>query len=122
MNCPGHEPASTRTPGPTITSRLSCGRIADVEAPVAEPHSRALLKRVEARTGLTITHHRIDFFGRCRECQTKGALGPADVALRRMSVLPPRIFPHGERAGGMVTDWFSGKLSRALCHDRSEPA
>jgi Fe2+ or Zn2+ uptake regulation protein len=51
---------------------LRCGRIADVEAPVAEPHSRALSKRVEARTGLTITHHRIDFFGRCRECQAQG--------------------------------------------------
>jgi Fur family transcriptional regulator, peroxide stress response regulator len=51
---------------------LRCGRIADVEAPVAEPHSRALSKRVEARTGLTITHHRIDFFGRCRECQARG--------------------------------------------------
>jgi Fe2+ or Zn2+ uptake regulation protein len=48
---------------------LGCGRIADVEAPVAEPHSRALSKRVEARTGLAITHQRIDFFGRCRECQ-----------------------------------------------------
>jgi Fe2+ or Zn2+ uptake regulation protein len=50
---------------------LRCGRIADVEAPVAEPHSRALSKRVEARTGLTITHQRIDFFGRCRECLAK---------------------------------------------------
>jgi hypothetical protein len=26
---------------------------------------------VEARTGLTITHQRIDFFGRCRECQAQ---------------------------------------------------
>jgi Fe2+ or Zn2+ uptake regulation protein len=52
---------------------LRCGRIADVEAPVAEPHSRALSKRVEARTGLTITHHRIDFFGRCRECKAQGS-------------------------------------------------
>jgi Fur family peroxide stress response transcriptional regulator len=67
---------------------LRCGRIADVEAPVAEPHSRALSKRVEARTGLTITHHRIDFFGRCRECQTKERARPgrrrpaADVSAR----------------------------------------
>jgi Fe2+ or Zn2+ uptake regulation protein len=51
---------------------LCCGRIADVEAPVAEPHSRALSRRVEARTGFTITHQRIDFFGRCRECQAQG--------------------------------------------------
>ena len=55
---------------------LRCGRIADVEAPVAEPHSRALSKRVAARTGLTITHHRIDFFGRCRECQARGRARP----------------------------------------------
>jgi Fe2+ or Zn2+ uptake regulation protein len=54
---------------------LRCGRIADVEAPVAEPQSRALSKRVEARTGLTITHHRIDFFGRCRECQGRARPG-----------------------------------------------
>jgi Fe2+ or Zn2+ uptake regulation protein len=48
---------------------LRCGRIVDVEAPVAQPHSRALSTRVEGRTGLTITHQRIDFFGRCRTCQ-----------------------------------------------------
>ena len=55
---------------------LRCGRIADVEAPVAEPHSRALSERVETRTGLTITHQRIDFFGRCRECQAQGRARP----------------------------------------------
>ena len=55
---------------------LYCGSIADVEAPVAEPHSRALSKRVEARTGLTITHHRIDFFGRCQQCQAAGRARP----------------------------------------------
>jgi hypothetical protein len=43
---------------------------------VAEPHSRALSKRVEARTGLTITHQRIDFFGRCRECQAQRRARP----------------------------------------------
>jgi Fe2+ or Zn2+ uptake regulation protein len=55
---------------------LRCGSIADVDAPVAEPHSRALSKRVEARTGLTITHQRIDFFGRCRECQARRRARP----------------------------------------------
>ena len=55
---------------------LRCGRIADVEAPVAEPHSRALSNRVEAHTGLTITHHRIDFFGRCRECRAQERARP----------------------------------------------
>jgi Fe2+ or Zn2+ uptake regulation protein len=56
---------------------VRCGRIADIEAPVAEPHSQALSKRVEARTGLTITHHRIDFFGRCQECQAQGRARPS---------------------------------------------
>ena len=55
---------------------LRCGRITDVEAPVAEPHSRALSKGVEVRTGLTTTHHRIDFFGLCRECQAQGRTRP----------------------------------------------
>ncbi|MGH7365955.1 MAG: Fur family transcriptional regulator [Candidatus Rokuibacteriota bacterium] len=55
---------------------LRCGRIADVEGPVAEPHSRTLSKRVAARTGLAITHHRIDFFGRCRECRAQGRARP----------------------------------------------
>src|SRR5262245_53165850 len=61
---------------------LRCGRIADVEAPVAEPRSGALSKRVEARTGLEITHHRIDFFGRCRECQAKGRARPGRESAR----------------------------------------
>jgi Fe2+ or Zn2+ uptake regulation protein len=51
---------------------LRCGRIVDVEAPVAEPASRALSRRVAARTGLTITHHRIEFFGHCQECRAQG--------------------------------------------------
>jgi Fe2+ or Zn2+ uptake regulation protein len=55
---------------------LRCGRIADVEAPVAEPQSRALSKRVAARTGLTITYHRIEFFGRCGECRAQGRARP----------------------------------------------
>ena len=55
---------------------LRCGGIVDVEAPIAEPHSRALSRRVEARTGLTITHHRIHFFGRCRECRAQGRPRP----------------------------------------------
>jgi len=55
---------------------LYCGRIADIEAPVAEPHSRALSKRVAARTGLAITHHRIDFFGRCRKCRARRRARP----------------------------------------------
>ena len=55
---------------------LRCGRITDVETPVAEPHSRTLSKRVETRTGLAITHHWIAFFGRCRKCQAQGRARP----------------------------------------------
>jgi len=51
----------------------SCGRIIDVDAPLAEPLSRALSARVAARTGLSITHHRIEFFGCCPKCQQRAA-------------------------------------------------
>src|SRR5262245_738955 len=73
---------------------LHCGRITDVEAPVAEPHSRALSRRVAARAGLTITHHRIEFFGHCQECRTHrrarpGSRRPALEAGAR-AVHPPR--------------------------------
>src|SRR5687767_1939006 len=70
---------------------LRCGRIADVEAPVAEPHSWAVSKRVEARTGLTITHHRIAFFGRCRKCQAQGRARPGRRRPAADPVLAPRI-------------------------------
>jgi Fe2+ or Zn2+ uptake regulation protein len=74
---------------------LGCGRIADVEAPVAEPHSGALSKQVQARTGFTITHQRIDFFGRCRECRTRrrarsGRRRPAADADARAGHRPTR--------------------------------
>jgi Fe2+ or Zn2+ uptake regulation protein len=48
---------------------LACGRIVDVEAPAAEPHSRALATRVASATGLSITRHRIEFYGRCPDCR-----------------------------------------------------
>lgn len=48
-----------------------CGRIIDVDAALAEPHARALSARVASRTGLAITNHRFELFGRCRECQTR---------------------------------------------------
>jgi Fur family peroxide stress response transcriptional regulator len=48
---------------------LSCERMVDVEAPAAEPHSRALSTRVAARTGLSISYHRIEFYGRCPDCR-----------------------------------------------------
>jgi Fe2+ or Zn2+ uptake regulation protein len=60
-----------------------CGRIVDVEARMAEPHSRALSARVATRTGLRITHHRIEFFGRCPDCQRKGPARARPAARRR---------------------------------------
>jgi Fur family transcriptional regulator, peroxide stress response regulator len=47
----------------------TCGRILDVEGPLCEPQTRAVSARVESLTGLTITHHRIEFFGRCPACR-----------------------------------------------------
>jgi Fur family peroxide stress response transcriptional regulator len=50
---------------------LACGRIADVDGPLTEPHSRALLSRVAASGGFSVTHHRIEFYGRCAACRKK---------------------------------------------------
>ena len=47
---------------------LGCGRIADVAGTMTEPHSRALCLRV-TQSGLSVSHHRIDFYGRCPECR-----------------------------------------------------
>ena len=48
---------------------VRCGRILDVDGPLAEPHAEALRGRIAARTGLSITHQRIEFFGRCPQCR-----------------------------------------------------
>jgi Fur family peroxide stress response transcriptional regulator len=66
-----------------------CGRIIDVDATLAEPHARALSARVASRTGFSITHHRIELFGRCRECQERS---PGTRGRRRR--------PVGARANG----------------------
>jgi Fe2+ or Zn2+ uptake regulation protein len=50
---------------------LACGTIADVAAPLTEPHSRALCGRVAAQSGFRVTRHRIEFFGRCAACQRR---------------------------------------------------
>jgi Fur family transcriptional regulator, peroxide stress response regulator len=52
---------------------LRCGRILDVDGPLAEPQAEALRGRIAARTGLAITHHRIEFFGRCQQCRSAKA-------------------------------------------------
>jgi Fur family peroxide stress response transcriptional regulator len=48
---------------------LACGRIVDLDAPLTEPHSRALVSRVASLGGFSVSHHRIEFFGRCGACR-----------------------------------------------------
>ncbi|HEY7653002.1 MAG TPA: Fur family transcriptional regulator [Methylomirabilota bacterium] len=50
---------------------LGCGRISDVQGPATEPYSRALCGRVAAQSGVSVTYHRIEFYGRCPECQRR---------------------------------------------------
>lgn len=52
---------------------LGCGRIIDVDGPATEPHSRALCGRVAAEGGFSVTHHRIEFYGRCPGCRRRAA-------------------------------------------------
>jgi Fe2+ or Zn2+ uptake regulation protein len=54
---------------------LDCGRIADIAGTLTEPHSRALCGRVAAEAGFSVTHHRIEFYGRCLDCHRKQAGG-----------------------------------------------
>jgi len=61
---------------------LWCGRILDVDGPLTEPHSRALCSRVAARGGFSVTHHRIEFYGRCAACRRNSRRG---VPRRRAS-------------------------------------
>ena len=49
----------------------ACRRIVDVEGALSEPHSRALAERIASLTGLDITHHRIEFYGRCPRCRRR---------------------------------------------------
>jgi Fur family peroxide stress response transcriptional regulator len=51
---------------------LACGRIADVAGPLTARHSRVLLNRVASAGGFSVTHHRIEFYGRCAACRKKG--------------------------------------------------
>ena len=55
---------------------VRCRRIVDVDGPLAEPQAEALRVRIAARTGLAITHHRIEFFGRCLQCRSVRARPP----------------------------------------------
>ena len=51
---------------------LACGGIVDVPGPLTGRHSRALLRRVASSGGFSVTHHRIEFYGRCGACRKKG--------------------------------------------------
>ena len=51
---------------------LACGRIADVAGPPTERHLRALVRQVASSGGFSVTHHRIEFYGRCAACRRKG--------------------------------------------------
>jgi Fur family peroxide stress response transcriptional regulator len=55
---------------------LGCGRISDVQGGATEPQSRALCGRVAARSGVSITYHRIEFYGRCSACQRRAGRRP----------------------------------------------
>lgn len=48
---------------------LGCGRIVDVDPPAAAPHARDLSEHVASQTGLSISYHRIEFYGRCPDCR-----------------------------------------------------
>jgi Fe2+ or Zn2+ uptake regulation protein len=46
-----------------------CGQISDLAA----SEDRALERRVAARTGFEISHHRMEFYGRCPSCRAKAS-------------------------------------------------
>lgn len=53
---------------------VGCGRITDVEGPTTELHSRVLCGRVAAAGGFSVTHPRIEFYGRCSGCQRRAGI------------------------------------------------
>ena len=55
----------------------NCGGIHDL----AEPVDPSLDRRMAARTGFSISHHRIEFYGRCLVCQARQ--GPRRRARKR---------------------------------------
>ena len=83
---------------------LGCGRIVDIAGAVTEPHSRALCGRVAAQAGFSVSHHRIEFFGRCDACragrgrrprprQDNGERGPARPGRPRTTRRPSGARP-----------------------------
>ncbi len=45
---------------------LSCARVFDIDEPVVV----GMDKRVEKNTGFKVLHHRLEFHGLCRDCQS----------------------------------------------------
>src|SRR5262245_3380711 len=84
--------ANTRAHHHLICER--CGMIIDVDAALAEPHVRAMSARVASRTGFSITNHRFELFGRCRQCQKRS---PRTCGRRRQ--------PLARANGGTGSGW-----------------
>ena len=62
---------------------VGCGRITDIAGALTAPHAQALCGRVAARSGVSVTHHRIEFYGRCVDCQRGRTRGGKAVRGRR---------------------------------------
>jgi Fur family peroxide stress response transcriptional regulator len=60
-----------------------CGRLADVPDAATEPHGRALCRRVAAQSGFRVTHHHIEFYGRCLQCKRRAGRRGAGRGRRR---------------------------------------
>src|SRR5262245_44705678 len=72
--------ASTATRATTITSR-ACYAGASLTWMVRSPSLiRALCSRVATQSGFSVTHHRIEFYGRCAGCRRKSSHGAFRVA------------------------------------------
>ena len=64
----------------------ACGRIFDLDEPV----DARLDARVAAQTGFRVSHHRIDFFGRCGRCASRRPRPSARGRLARELRSPTR--------------------------------
>jgi len=98
VSSPGHEPASTPTSGPTITSRASAAG-----ASWTSRHPLPNRTRAPSRKGWRsgpVSRSRITGSTSsvvAGSARPRGGLGRVDVVRRRMAVLASRILPRGER-------------------------
>ena len=81
LGTPGRHAGKARFDGNTSVHHhftcSECGRIHDL----TEPVDPSVERRMAARTGFFISHHRIEFYGRCPACQ--GRQGPRRRARKR---------------------------------------